>query len=398
MTPTASPEKLQKIVLLILVGGITLLFLWMIRQFLVALLVAAILSAMFQPLYGWLVRRFRGRRRLASATTIGIVLLLVVVPLTAFLGIVAAQAVQLSEEVRPWVERQLSRTPELGGVFDRLPFADAMRPYRDQILSKAGELAGHIGTFAVGILTAAARGTALFFILLFVMLYAMFFFLVDGKAVLDKILFYLPLRPEEEALMMGRFVSVSRATIKGSLVIGLVQGALGGLAFWMAGLEGWAFWLAVMAVLSVIPGLGAAIVWIPAVIYLGIVGRWAAAALFVIWFALLVGSVDNFLRPMLIGKDTKLPDLLILLSTLGGIVLFGAVGVLIGPIVAALFVTVWDLYGTAFRDILPPVEHPVLPGVTPARAPSAPPSPPPPPPPPAPPRPAGPPAAGREGS
>ncbi len=393
MTSTANPERLQRVVLVILAAGITLLFLWMIRQFLVALLLAAILSAMFQPLYRWLVRRFRGRRRLASATTIGIVLLLVIVPLTIFLGIVTAQAVQLSEEVRPWVQRQVTRTSGLDGLLDRLPFAEAVRPYRDLIIAKAGELAGRIGSFAVGILTAAARGTALFFFLLVVMLYAMFFFLVDGKAVLDRILYYLPLAPEDEARMVGKFVSVSRATVKGSLVIGLVQGALGGAAFWVAGLQGWAFWATVMAVLSVIPGLGAAIVWIPAVVYLGIAGRWVAAALFVIWFAGLVGSVDNLLRPMLVGKDTKLPDLLILLSTLGGIVLFGAVGVVIGPIVAALFVTVWELYGTAFRDILPPVKQPVAAASPPPRA-SAPPSPPPPPR-----RPGGPPSeGGGEGS
>lgn len=161
--------------------------------------------------------------------------------------------------------------------------------------------------------------------------------------------------------MVDKFVSVSRATMKGTLVIGILQGALAGAAFWVLGLDAPAFWGAVMAVLSIIPGLGTALVWVPAVILLLVGGRIAAGVGLALWCGALVGTVDNFLRPYLVGRDTKMPDLLILLSTLGGIVLFGAVGIVIGPIVAALFVTVWDIYGTAFKDLLPAVEPiPVL--------------------------------------
>jgi predicted PurR-regulated permease PerM len=353
---TIRADTMRRIFLILLAVAISLLFLAMIRQFLTALLLAGILTGMFAPLYRRLLARFKGKRGLASATTIAIVLLAIIIPLTGFLGIVAAQAVQLSQTVRPWVEQQIQEPNQLDRLFERVPFVDALKPYRDQIVSKVGELAGRVGTFVVGMLAATARDTAMFFFLLFVMLYAMFFFLIDGKSVLNKILYYMPLPPEDENRMVEKFVSVSRATIKGTLIIGILQGALAGIAFWVVGINGAAFWGTVMAVLSIIPGVGAALVWVPAVIYLLAVGKVGGAIGLGVWCAALVGTVDNFLRPRLVGKDTKMPDLLILLATLGGILLFGAIGIVIGPIVAALFVTVWDIYGTAFKDILPEVE------------------------------------------
>ncbi|MGD2154684.1 MAG: AI-2E family transporter, partial [Gemmatimonadales bacterium] len=165
----------------------------------------------------------------------------------------------------------------------------------------------------------------------------------------------MPLAPEDENRMVERFTSVARATIKGTLVIGIVQGGLAGLAFAVAGIEGAVFWGTIMVVLSIIPGIGTALVWVPAVIYLFAVGRVGTAIVLFIWCAAVVGTVDNVLRPWLVGKDTKMPDLLILLSTLGGLLLFGAVGIVVGPIVAALFVTVWDIYGLAFKEYLPEV-------------------------------------------
>jgi predicted PurR-regulated permease PerM len=171
-------------------------------------------------------------------------------------------------------------------------------------------------------------------------------------------LYYLPLPPEDETRMVDRFMSVSRATIKGTIIIGAIQGALGGVAFAVVGINGAAVWGTVMALLSAIPGLGHALVWVPAVIYLAATGQWGAFIGLFIWCAGVVGSVDNFLRPWLVGKDTQLPDLIILVSTLGGLLLFGPLGFILGPIVAALFVTVWDLYGAAFEDLLPPVPDP----------------------------------------
>jgi predicted PurR-regulated permease PerM len=345
--------KLRKATLVVLAFGISLLFLFTIQRFLMPLLVAAILAGLFHPLYRFFERKLNGRSHLASAITLLLVLLGVVLPLTGFLGLVAAQAFHLAQAARPWVETQLGRSAELEESLRALPFYEDISPYRDEILGKIGAIASRIGSFAVGALAALAAETASFLLSLFVMLYAMFFFFVDGRSILSRILYLLPLPAADEDRMVERFVSVARATIKGTLVIGMVQGALGGLAFWAAGIEGAAFWAAMMAVLSVIPGLGPAIVWVPAVIYLLVIGRFGAGIALFAWSAGVVSTVDNLLRPWLVGRDTKMSDLLILLSTLGGLMVFGAIGIVIGPIVAALFVTVWELYGVAFKDVLP---------------------------------------------
>ena len=155
--------------------------------------------------------------------------------------------------------------------------------------------------------------------------------------------------------MLTQFASITRATVKGTLVIGIIQGALAGVAFWVAGIEGAALWGTIMMILSIIPGIGAALVWVPAVIILFVTGHYLTATLLAAWCAAVVGTVDNFLRPMLVGRDAKMPDLLILIGTLGGLFLFGPIGFIVGPIVCGLFLTVWDIYGTTFREILPPV-------------------------------------------
>lgn len=147
-------------------------------------------------------------------------------------------------------------------------------------------------------------------------------------------------------------LSVSRATIKGTLVIGVIQGALGGLGFAVAGLDNFVFWAAVMAVLSVLPGIGAMLVWVPVVAYLMMTGQMVAGVGLLLWCALVVGSVDNFLRPVLVGRDTEMPDLLILLSTLGGISFFGASGLVLGPMLAALMITVLAIYNRVFANWL----------------------------------------------
>ena len=214
---------------------------------------------------------------------------------------------------------------------------------------------GYLGGFVARELANFVQATAGFLLLLFVMLYAMFFFLRDGRKMLGRILYVTPLSSEDEYRLVERFASVSRATLKGTLVIGAVQGGLVGIAFAVVGIGGAAFWGTLMAVLSIIPGLGTALVWVPAVIILAAGGNFVKAGGLCLFCALVVGSIDNLLRPVLVGKDTQMHELMIFFGTLGGIIMFGVMGMIIGPIVAALFVTIWEIYGVAFKDILPKV-------------------------------------------
>ena len=345
--------RLRRILLVILAIAISLLFLWMIRDFLQVLLLAALAAGAVYPLYRGLRSRLRGRESLAAAITVFLIVMLVVIPFTAFASIVATQAVELGHTIGPWLRSQMRGASDLEGLIEAFPKLAPLRPYRSQIYEKLGEFGGMLGGLAVGFVTQAARGAVTFFLLVFVMLYAMFFFLIGGRTLLQKILYYLPLPAEDEEKMVNRFLSVARATVKGTFVIGFVQGALGGLGFFGAGIPSAAFWATLMGVLSIIPGLGPVLVWLPAVIYLFVSRQVGAGIGLLVWCVAVVGTVDNLLRPWLVGKDAKMSDLLILLSTLGGLLMFGPVGFILGPIVAALFVTIWDIYGEAFRDVLP---------------------------------------------
>lgn len=353
---STSPARFQNLFLLALVIAISLLFLLMIRGLLMPVFLAAIFTGLTLPVYQRITDRMGGRRNTAAIVTLLLVLLVIVIPLTLFAGIVAQQAVNITDEVRPIIEQQVTGPQPLSGLIDRFPILQRLQPYEGEIMSRIGALAGRTGTFLVNSLAAATVGTVHFIFGIFIMLYAMFFFLRDGKSILQWILYLMPLTNEAEQQMVSRFVSVTRATLKGTLIIGIVQGALAGGAFWVAGIQGSAFWGTVMAVLSIIPGVGTALVWVPAVILMGATGRVMAAVLVAVWCAVVVGTADNFLRPTLVGRDTEMSDLMILLSTLGGLVMFGAAGIIVGPIIAALFVTAWDLYATAFSDLLPETE------------------------------------------
>jgi predicted PurR-regulated permease PerM len=211
-------------------------------------------------------------------------------------------------------------------------------------------------------LTATTRATVVFIFHFTVMLYTMFFFLTDGRAMVAKVMGYLPLDDADKERMLGKFVSVTRATLKGTVLIGAAQGVLSGLAFWVVGIEGSIFWGTVMVVLSIIPGVGGALVWVPAVIILIAMGEvWQGVGL-AAFCALVVGSIDNLLRPALVGRDTQMHQLMIFFSTIGGLLAFGAMGFILGPILAALFLTVWEMFGAAFRgEIGGPAPTPDIP-------------------------------------
>jgi predicted PurR-regulated permease PerM len=346
-------ETVNLTVLLLLVVVISFVFVKMIKGFLMALLLAAILAGLLARPYRRLIRLLRGRRPLAATVMVVVLILVALVPLAGLGTLVTAQAISIGERVGPWVTTQLGQAGSLSERLEALPFYDRIAPYKDQLLVKAGEMAGIVSNFLVNGLSAFTRGTVQFLFLSFVTLYALYFFLLDGGKLLERVLWYLPLEASDKQLMLAKFTSVTRATIKSTAVIGGVQGLLGGLGFWVAGIESALFWGTFMAGLSVIPGLGTGVVWIPAAVILVATNHTLTAGLLAAYFILVVSSVDNVLRPRLVGRDTQLPELLVFLSTIGGISLFGILGFMIGPVIAALFVTIWEIYGRAFAAILP---------------------------------------------
>jgi predicted PurR-regulated permease PerM len=353
-------DRLRKGFLILLVVAITAAFAAMIKGFLMTILVAAIFSGLLYPVYKGILARVGGRRPVASAATVLIGLVLIAAPLLAVVGLVTNEGLRISEEVAPRVKEFIAEPSAYEHLLERVPFYERIAPYRDQIVQKMGEAVGSIGRFLVSSLSDTTRGTVTFLFQFFILLYTMFFLLMDGPAMLRALVRNLPLEDHEQERMLEKFVSVARATLKGTLVIGLIQGGLSGLAFWAVGIDGAMFWGTIMVVLSVLPVIGGALVWVPAAIILAATGQFAKALVLTAFCSLVVGSIDNLVRPRLVGRDTQMHDLLILFSTLGGIAFFGPIGFIVGPILAALFVTSWQIFGEAFRDVLPgtsPIGH-----------------------------------------
>lgn len=356
-----SRPRFRAAFVLILVVAVSALFLAVTWPFIKPLLVGAMFAGLCRPLYHWLTRVLRGRETLAAALTLLIVFLLVAGPISAFIGVVVNQALNVSEQAIPWLQQHFGAASTFNAhdwLVQRFPALASYVPEQAKIVETIGTTAKTAGALLVGGAASVTAGTATFLLNLFVMLYAMFFFLKDGRTILEKIFYYTPLNHADEERMFERLTSVTRATVKGTLVIGAMQGALAGIGFWFAGIDGAAFWGTLMAILSIVPGIGAALIWVPAVVYLFITGQTLTATLLLAWCAAVVGTIDNILRPTLVGKDAKMPDLLILVGTLGGLFLFGPIGFIVGPMVCGLFLTVWDIYGTTFRDVLPPVKSP----------------------------------------
>ena len=347
--------KVNKVILLIFAAGISALFLTMIHQFLMAIFMAGLFSAMVTPVHQWLTLRLQGRENLASILTIIGIVVLIFLPLSMLIGVVVGQAVSVSQSVTPWLESFVHEPSLLTGYLEKIPFYDQVLPYRDMILEKAGQAVGLISSLLINSLSSMTKMTVNALFNVVIMLYVMFYFLTMGDVLLGKILYYLPLAHADEERLLHRFTSVTRATLKSTLIIGILQGGLCGLAFNLAGIQGGVFWGTVMAVMSIIPAFGTAIIWGPALIILAFAGDFTGVIILGVICGGIAGNLDNLLRPRLVGKDTEMHDLYVLFGTLGGISLFGILGIIIGPIISALFITIWELYGDAFKEYLPEV-------------------------------------------
>ncbi len=346
----------NKSVLLTMVFIMSAVFLIMINQFLMPLFMAGLFSAMAKPMHGWISKKLGNRDTLASGITILGVILLVLIPLSILIGVIVAQALKVGQSVTPWVQTFINEPTTLGVYFEKIPYYEQVLPYRDEIIQKLGAFVGSVSSFLIDSLSSITKMTMDAIFGTIIMLYVMFYFLTMGDVLLKKILYFLPLHDNDEQRLLVRFTSVTRATIKGTLIIGLMQGTICGFAFALAGIEGAVFWGSVMAVSSVIPAFGTAIVWGPALVILALIGDFTGVVLLAVICGGIAGNLDNVVRPRLVGKDTEMHDLFVLFGTLGGLAMFGLLGIIIGPIIAALFITIWEIYGDAFDEHLPNVE------------------------------------------
>ncbi len=344
-----SPDTLRWFSLLAATALVSVLFLDMVNGFLVALILAGIAAAMAKPLQSWIMGVTGGRSALASTVTIIIIGLAVIAPLLGVIWIAASQAEGLTAGAEGLVKQLGTISPD-DPLPEWVPFGEQIGKHSAAIMAKLGEFTSAAGGFFVSVLTEMTLGTVNFFLDLFIFFYALFCFLQMKTPVIDQILSYTGLPDATQRTLADRMVSISRATIKGTLLIGVAQGTLGGLGFWAVGLEGAAFWGVVMAVLSIIPGLGPLFIIFCGVVWLFAQGESGSAIGLAVWGFGVVGTIDNLLRPILVGRDAAMADIMILISTLGGLVVFGASGLVLGPVLAGLFVTLWDTVRDASRN------------------------------------------------
>ncbi|MEM0962039.1 MAG: AI-2E family transporter [Bacteroidota bacterium] len=334
---------------LLLVAVVTVAFAWTIGGFLLPVFWAIVLAVLFTPLFERFRRLLRGRASAAALLTLLTVLVAVVAPLV-FLGTLVTQEavdvyrqvatgqIDLTEPVAA-VERMLprlgQRVEELGIDFDGL---------RERISQSALAVSQGVATRLI----AVGQQAVTFTLLLAVTLYVLFFFVRDGERLQNVLIRALPLGDTRERRLLSKFAAVTRATVKGTFVIAAIQGTIGGVGFAVLGLGSPVLWGVMMAVFSLLPAVGGAIVWVPAALYLLASGAWVKALILAGIGVGLMGTVDNALRPILVGRDAGMPDYMILLSTLGGLATFGFSGLVVGPVVAGLFLTVWDIFAEEF--------------------------------------------------
>ncbi len=347
---------LARATVLLLVIGVSLLFFIMIKGFAMAILLSAIFSGLMYGLYERLSRWLKGRKALASALTVMVFLLVILIPLAVFAVVVVEQAIDAGRSFVPAVEERLAHPDSFAEELGKIPIVHRFFPDQQELIGTIENLITSLGSFLASGLSHVTSGAADFFFDLFIFLFAMYYFLIYGKEYVNKFLYYLPLQTAQERILLNKFVTVTRSTLKGTLIIGVVQGALTGVGMAVAGLNNTLFWGVITAVMSIIPLLGPAVIWLPASVFLIIGGHLPQGLGLLLFGAIVISNIDNLMRPRLMGRDTALPDLMILFGTLGGLALFGMAGIIIGPIVAALFLSLWEIYGETFKDQLQPVQ------------------------------------------
>lgn len=360
--PSPRSGQIRHQAFLLLMVVVTLAMGWVLLPYYSALMWGAIVALLFAPMNRWLLRRVR-RPTIAALITLLAVLLIVVLPLVFVTGSIAREATLIYEQMQSgefsvgnWITSVYQALPGwLTDAMSRFGFTDlpTIQARLTDALRQASQL---IASQALSF----GQNTLELVISFFIAVYIAFFLIKDGPTLSRHVRRAIPLDESHKRRLLEKFATVIRATVKGNLVVALVQGLLGGLAFWVLDIRGAALWAALMAVLSLLPAVGAGLVWGPVAIWLLASGSTVAGIGLVAYGVLVIGLADNVLRPLLVGKDTKMPDWVVLISTIGGIAILGINGFVIGPVIAAMFIAVWTLFAQESDEVEAPVGDPSL--------------------------------------
>ena len=347
--PAHVPPLQDKAFVLLLVA-VSAAFAWILWPFFAAVFWAAVLAILFTPLYRRLSKSMKDRRTLAALATLLIILVIVILPLTLVTGLLVQEGGSLYTRVKSgelnfvqYLQQIMAALPTWVTVLlDRFGLGD-FASVQGRLSASIAKSAQFVGTYALSV----GQNAFDFIVNFFIMLYLLFFLLRDGSELSNRAQAAVPLDEALQRNLSGKFIQVVRATVKGNIVIALVQGALGGLIFWILGVQAPVLWAVVMAFLSLLPAVGTALVWVPVAIYFLVTGAVWQGIVLIAFGVLVIGLVDNIARPVLVGKDTKMPDYVVLIATIGGMAIFGLNGFVIGPLIAAMFIAVWDVVATS---------------------------------------------------
>ncbi len=341
------PSSLESRSFLLLLVVVTLAFGWILLPFYGAVFWGVVMSIMFAPLYRRLLKPFKQRRNWAAVSTLLVIMVMVILPMSLISGLLVQEGSAVVQKIQ---SGELSFGRYFGQIVAALP------DWLTSLLDRMG--IGNLGALQQKIAAGLTQGSQFiaahalnigqnafdFVVSFFIMLYLMFFLLRDGGVLSQRIREAIPLDTHHKRELFTKFTTVVRATVKGNVVVAVAQGALGGLAFWFLGIHAPVLWAVLMAFLSLLPAIGAGLIWGPVAVYFLVTGHVWEGLVLVAYGVMVIGLVDNVLRPVLVGKDTKMPDYVVLISTLGGMAIFGLNGFVIGPVIAAMFMAVWDIF------------------------------------------------------
>ncbi|WP_312225745.1 AI-2E family transporter [Stutzerimonas nitrititolerans] len=340
-------SRLEQKVFLALLLVVSVAFGWILLPFYGAVFWAVILAIIFAPVQRRLLARLNARRNLAALATLFICLLVAVLPVILIAGVLVQEGTTLYKQIESGeidIDSFVSHAKELlpatwQAQMQRFGLGD-MDQIRERLASSALQGSQFLATKAFSF----GQGTFQFMLSFFLMLYLLFFLLRDGRELVARIRKAVPLSDNQKRRLFSKFTRVVRATVKGNIVVAATQGALGGIIFAILGIPSAVLCGVLMAFLSLLPAVGAGVIWTPVAIYFLMKGLIVQGVILILYGVLVIGLVDNILRPILVGKDTKMPDYVVLISTLGGLSLFGLNGFVIGPLIAALFISAWGLF------------------------------------------------------
>jgi predicted PurR-regulated permease PerM len=327
----------KQITLFLLTLGILSLCALLLRPFFSAIVGAIVLAVVTQRPYDWMAFRIKNRS-LCAAVTLILIVLAVILPTFFLAQKLGEQALNTVNAFRNGAHQEkitsfIANRPALANrIQDFASSIDINNAARSAAAYVGGNLAGLLG-HSVRIITQ-----------LVVMLFLLFFLLRDRALALASLRALLPLHEDESTELLDRVGNTIVATALGRLTIAAVQGVLAGLAFWVLGVPGVILWAFTLTVCAMIPAFGSFLVWGPVAIYLGLSGHWGKAALLAVWGAVIVSTIDNILYPILVGSHLRAHTATILLSILGGIAVFGPIGIVLGPVLFTLATTLLDIW------------------------------------------------------